>query len=56
VKPEGAQNQRNGYSKKTVLGEEGAVEIAVPRDRAGSFEKENMSIIADPVDLASAPS
>jgi transposase-like protein len=38
VKPEGAQNQRNGYSKKTVLGEEGAMEIAVPRDRAGSFE------------------
>jgi len=38
VKPEGVQNQRNGYSKKTVLGEEGAMEIAVPRDRAGSFE------------------
>lgn len=37
-KPEGAENQRNGYSKKTVLGEEGAMEIAVPRDRAGSFE------------------
>ena len=38
VKPEGVQNQRNGYSKKTVMGEEGAMEIAVPRDRAGSFE------------------
>jgi len=37
-KPEGEENQRNGYSKKTVLGEEGAMEIAVPRDRAGSFE------------------
>jgi transposase-like protein len=37
-KPEGAENQRNGYSKKTVIGEEGAMEIAVPRDRSGSFE------------------
>jgi len=31
-------NHRNGYSRKTVIGEEGAMEIAVPRDRAGSFE------------------
>jgi len=38
AKPKGAENQRNGYSKKTVPGEEGAMEIAVPRDRAGSFE------------------
>lgn len=30
-------NLRNGSSKKRVLLEEGAVEIAVPRDRAGSF-------------------
>jgi transposase-like protein len=37
-KPEGVENQRNGYSKKRVLGEDGAMEIAVPRDRAGSFE------------------
>ena len=37
-KPERAENQRNGYSKKTVIGEEGAMEIAVPRDRSGSFE------------------
>jgi transposase-like protein len=37
-KPAGARNQRNGYSKKRVLGEEGAMEIAVPRDREGSFE------------------
>jgi transposase-like protein len=37
-KPEGMENQRNGYSRKTVIGEEGAMEIAVPRDREGSFE------------------
>ena len=37
-KPEGVENQRNGYSRKTVLGEEGTMEIAVPRDREGSFE------------------
>lgn len=37
-KPPEADNQRNGYSKKTVIGEDGEMEIAVPRDRAGSFE------------------
>ncbi len=31
-------NHRNGYSKKTVVGEDGAMEIEVPRDRSGSFE------------------
>jgi putative transposase len=31
-------NCRNGASAKTILTEDGAVEIAVPRDRAGSFE------------------
>lgn len=37
-KPAEAENQRNGYSRKTMIGEEGMMEIAVPRDRAGSFE------------------
>lgn len=32
------ENGRNGSSAKTVLSEGGAMEIAVPRDRAGSFE------------------
>ena len=36
--PEEVDNHRNGYSKKTVLGEDGAMEIEVPRDRSGSFE------------------
>ncbi|HEY5895309.1 MAG TPA: IS256 family transposase, partial [Chthoniobacterales bacterium] len=36
--PEEVQNRRNGYSAKTLIGEEGPMEIAVPRDRAGSFE------------------
>jgi len=34
----GSGNNRNGYSTKTVLGDDGAIEIAVPRDRQGSFE------------------
>ena len=34
----GRGNSRNGSSAKTVLTEDGEVEIAVPRDRAGSFE------------------
>ena len=37
-KPPGETNQRNGYSSKSLLGEGGAMEIAVPRDREGSFE------------------
>lgn len=37
-KPAGADNHRNGYSAKTVLGKDGPMEIAVPRDRKGSFE------------------
>ena len=34
----GVGNHRNGFSKKTLIGEAGRIEIAVPRDRAGSFE------------------
>ena len=34
----GSGNSRNGASKKTVKSEDGAVDIDVPRDRAGSFE------------------
>ena len=36
--PEEVDNHRNGYSKKTVVGESGAMEIEVPRDRSGSFD------------------
>jgi len=32
------ENCRNGTSAKTLIGEDGPVEIAVPRDRAGTFE------------------
>ena len=32
-----ADNCRNGTSPKTLLTEDGPVEIAVPRDRAGTF-------------------
>src|ERR1700757_597411 len=34
----GTGNSRNGSSSKTLLTEGGEIEIAVPRDRAGSFE------------------
>lgn len=34
----GSGNSRNGVSSKTILTEDGEIEIAVPRDRAGSFE------------------
>src|SRR5262245_21545961 len=36
--PGGSGNSRNGTSSKTVLTEDGEVEISSPRDRAGSFE------------------
>src|SRR5674476_1561888 len=31
-------NHRNGYSAKTVLGEDGPVALDIPRDRLGTFE------------------
>jgi putative transposase len=34
----GSGNSRNGQSRKTVQGDFGSVEIAVPRDRNGNFE------------------
>lgn len=34
----GTGNSRNGTSSKTLLTEDGEIEIGVPRDRAGSFE------------------
>ena len=35
---EEAGNQRNGYGKKTVLTDSGSLELAIPRDRQGSFD------------------
>ena len=37
-KPEGTPNHRNGSSSKTVLTDDGALRIDVPRDRHGAFE------------------
>src|SRR5215204_102675 len=34
----GSGNSRNGHSAKTVLTEDGEIDLAVPRDRAGTFE------------------
>lgn len=33
-----SKNRRNGHSKKTIKGEFGEAEIAIPRDRSGEFE------------------
>jgi len=38
TKPETATNHRNGTSGKTVLTDDGSVELEVPRDREGTFE------------------
>jgi putative transposase len=37
AKPDTTTNQRNGTSAKTVLTEEGTVDVDVPRDREGTF-------------------
>jgi putative transposase len=34
----GSGNSRNGHSSKTVLAEEGEIDLSIPRDRAGTFE------------------
>src|SRR5512133_542754 len=36
--PQGRANTRNGYNRKTLKSTHGSTEIAVPRDRNGSFE------------------
>jgi putative transposase len=38
AKPADQPNHRNGSTPKTVLTEDGAIPLAVPRDRAGTFE------------------
>lgn len=38
AKPEDTTNHRNGTSGKTVLTDDGPLGLAVPRDRAGTFE------------------
>ena len=38
AKPADQPNHRNGTTPKTVLTEEGAIPLAIPRDRAGTFE------------------
>lgn len=34
----GSGNSRNGYCGKTVLSDEGALDLSIPRDRNGTFE------------------
>src|SRR6266550_5795478 len=38
AKPAEQPNHRNGTTPKTVLTEDGAIPLAIPRDRAGTFE------------------
>lgn len=37
-RPEAEENHRNGYASKRLQSENGVMEIAVPRDRAGSYD------------------
>jgi len=39
----GSGNSRNGYSRKTLKGDHGEVEIDTPRDRNGTFEPQLVS-------------
>jgi putative transposase len=36
--PSNGKNRRNGYSKKTIKGTFGEVEVGIPRDREGEYE------------------
>ena len=50
----GSGNSRNGSSSKRLLTQDGEIEIAVPRDRAGSFEPQLIakgSAISSPRDI-----
>jgi transposase-like protein len=38
VKPPGQTNHRNGTTPKTVITDDGELPLAIPRDRAGTFE------------------
>jgi transposase-like protein len=38
IKPETTTNHRNGSSGKTVLTDDGSLDLEVPRDREGTFE------------------
>jgi len=43
AKPDETTNHRNGTSGKTVLTDDGSLALAVPRDRAGTFEPRHSS-------------
>lgn len=44
-------NRRNGYSKKTVLGESSKLELRIPRDREGTFDPK-LPLAKDVADFA----
>src|ERR1700724_1163448 len=39
----GSGNSRNGHSSKTVLGDDGAIELAIPRDRNASVQRQTVA-------------
>jgi putative transposase len=43
IKGKNSGNSRNGTSVKTVKGENGEIELAIPRDRSGTFEPQLIS-------------
>ena len=43
AKVRNGRNSRNGYSKKSLKGNHGAVELCTPRDRDSSFEPQIVS-------------
>ena len=45
----GKSNSRNGYSKKTLKGEFGELEIEIPRDRNGEFKPVIVEKGANPI-------
>lgn len=48
-KGQASRNSRNGYSQKTLKGEQGHVDIEVPRDRQSTFEPQLVEIWADQI-------
>ena len=45
LKGDESGNSRNGYGKKTVLTDAGALELSIPRDRQGSFDPQLIAAV-----------
>ena len=51
-RPAGSTNSRNGTSQKTVQTDTGPVNIQVPRDREGTFERNRTATAKDPTQFS----